>query len=241
MKLPPLVTIDKSLIEKFSEELKNSTINNHKIINYKLKTTSKNDPNGLTLGDYFVEHKAKKIANILQEKYPNKKIWIEMYDNTTKIGTMIKENVSWTAVSHPQTKSFNQTILEKVHIDPEIEFDDVKKDIINKFLTFVGNWFNWDKLPSIIFTSNRNKGMTSGCYDISNEQAHVYCRNRSIADILRSLAHELVHHNQNITGQLKADKIPDVGGKIEDDANSIAGQIVKSFGKQENNSIIYDL
>jgi hypothetical protein len=50
---------------------------------------------------------------------------------------------------------------------------------------------------------------------------------------MRSVCHELVHHKQNQNKEIKPGKdIPDIGGKIEDDANSIAGQLIKKFGYQ---------
>ena len=58
----------------------------------------------------------------------------------------------------------------------------------------------------------------------------MYVKGRLIIDILRSVAHELVHHNQFESGEIKNnDVVKDIGGKIEDDANAIAGQLVKKF------------
>ena len=55
-------------------------------------------------------------------------------------------------------------------------------------------------------------------------------------DILRSLAHELVHHKQKENGDFKNKEvikdIPEVGGHIEDEANAIAGRLIKKYGKQ---------
>ena len=48
---------------------------------------------------------------------------------------------------------------------------------------------------------------------------------------MRSVAHELVHHHQNEEGELKG-KIQNVGGPIEDEANAVAGELLKKYGLQ---------
>ena len=52
-------------------------------------------------------------------------------------------------------------------------------------------------------------------------------------DVMRSVAHELVHHHQNEKGQLKglASEGAD-GSDIENEANAKAGEIIRVFGKQ---------
>jgi hypothetical protein len=55
-----------------------------------------------------------------------------------------------------------------------------------------------------------------------------------LVDILRSIAHELVHHKQKEDGKFKNQSskgIPEVGGMIEDEANAIAGRLIKKYGK----------
>jgi Zn-dependent peptidase ImmA (M78 family) len=50
-----------------------------------------------------------------------------------------------------------------------------------------------------------------------------------MADILRTLAHELVHHMQNLKGdELNGDD----GSEIENEANAQAGVIMRKFGRE---------
>lgn len=65
--------------------------------------------------------------------------------------------------------------------------------------------------------------------DIENSQIKVYTKDRALQDIMRSVAHELVHHHQNEEGELKG-KIQNVGGPIEDEANALAGEFLKKYG-----------
>jgi hypothetical protein len=63
-------------------------------------------------------------------------------------------------------------------------------------------------------------------------------KNRALVDVMRSIAHELVHHKQWEDGRLNGPKPPDIGGEIEDEANAKAGQFIKMFAKQDET--IYD-
>jgi len=65
----------------------------------------------------------------------------------------------------------------------------------------------------------------------------IYGKNRMTVDIMRSLAHELIHHRQWERGLLKTPP-PDIGGPIEDGANAIAGRLIKKFALID--STIYD-
>lgn len=62
-----------------------------------------------------------------------------------------------------------------------------------------------------------------------NSQCVVYSNNRNLADVFRSIAHELVHKKQYDDGKLET-PVQDIGGPIEDEANALAGQIIKKFG-----------
>jgi len=45
----------------------------------------------------------------------------------------------------------------------------------------------------------------TGYYDPNKQHITLYTRNRHPKDILRSFAHELIHHNQYLTGKLFSD------------------------------------
>jgi predicted GNAT family acetyltransferase len=60
----------------------------------------------------------------------------------------------------------------------------------------------------------------------------VYAKDRAIVDICRSIAHELVHHKQNLEGRLvNAVKDGEDGSPIENEANAVAGVIIRKYGK----------
>jgi cytidyltransferase-like protein len=74
-----------------------------------------------------------------------------------------------------------------------------------------------------------------GYFDPNSKKIWVYVKNRNMADILRTLAHELVHRKQEEDGRLDINS-GKTGSPIEDEANALAGVLLRNFGKI-NNSI----
>ena len=71
------------------------------------------------------------------------------------------------------------------------------------------NKFGFKTKPKIRFIANKQNaenvlGMT-GHYDPETQEICIYCYGRHPKDILRSLAHELMHHVQHYEGSLTAD------------------------------------
>ena len=72
---------------------------------------------------------------------------------------------------------------------------------------------------------------TTAYYSMLGELV-VYAKDRAIIDICRSIAHELVHHKQNIEGRLvNTIKDGEDGSPIENEANAVAGVIIRKYGK----------
>ena len=71
----------------------------------------------------------------------------------------------------------------------------------------------------------------------SEQKIMVVVHNRNMVDILRTLAHEMVHHMQNQDDRLDP-KSGEDGSPEENEANSLAGVIMRQFGR--NNPHIYE-
>lgn len=113
------------------------------------------------------------------------------------------------------------------------------KYCVAKFVKFIGEEINLNTPFKITLSSNRDEDLkTYAYYDKQNKIVKVYVKNRGLADVLRSIAHELIHHKQNESDLLNIPH-PDIGGQIEDEANSIAGQLVKKFGYRYPKLAIY--
>ena len=74
-----------------------------------------------------------------------------------------------------------------------------------------------------------------GYFEPTANKIWVYVKNRNMADILRTLAHELVHRRQDELGMI-GEESGETGSTIENEANAMAGVLLRDFGKI-NNSI----
>lgn len=116
-----------------------------------------------------------------------------------------------------------------------------KIEEVRKFIDFVGKKLNFGKeIPKIILSDNEKEAETMhsfGKFTPEIKEVRVVIANRNLADILRTLAHELVHYKQYLDGVLKADS-NDTGSKHENQANALAGVLLREYGKL--NTIIFE-
>ena len=115
-----------------------------------------------------------------------------------------------------------------------------KDTIIEDFILYCKDRLGIEQLPVIQFTNDRNWAVerrSFGQYEPGTKTLEVYTGNRNTADILRTLVHELVHHKQNELGKIKLNS-GQTGSDIENEANSIAGIIMRDYGKR--NDLIYE-
>lgn len=107
-----------------------------------------------------------------------------------------------------------------------------QQQIIKDFIIFVKKELELNTTPSICVQNNRDGIKTTANYNYSGEKKiiRVYGKGRAIVDILRSIAHEMVHHKQWEEGRLSV-KPQDIGGEIEDESNAKAGVFIKKFSK----------
>jgi len=113
------------------------------------------------------------------------------------------------------------------------------KEKMANFVKFVSKELELDETPTIVIKNNRDGLKTTANYDYTKENkvVKVCMKNRALVDVMRSIAHELVHHKQFEQGRLNTPP-PDIGGEIEDEANAKAGQFIKMFAKMDKT--IYD-
>lgn len=109
------------------------------------------------------------------------------------------------------------------------------KALMGKFIDFCNIHLGIERPCTIRLTNDRdgNGITTTAYYDIVNCVICVYIKDRAIMDVMRSVAHELVHHKQNEMGELVgAPEEGADGSPLENEANAKAGEIIRIFGKQ---------
>jgi hypothetical protein len=105
--------------------------------------------------------------------------------------------------------------------------------LFKEFIVFASEILSipMDEIPNIVFQTTRDGLKTTASYQ--KNVIRIYVKDRAVVDVLRSLAHELTHCKQDIEGRLTN---PDLDGKtgspIENEANTMAGIIMRQFGEQ---------
>ena len=121
------------------------------------------------------------------------------------------------------TQYFNEGISES------------KENSINHFVEYATKQLKLSERPKIILLTGReySEAKTSlGGYNPMSKEIYVAIEGRLTADILRTLAHEMVHRKQDELGLVK-DEIKDgaTGSPIENQAHAVAGILMRNYGK----------
>lgn len=103
---------------------------------------------------------------------------------------------------------------------------------ISDFVNFAKKHLAIDDGIRVALAYERTPDLKTTAYYDLNGLVKIYVKNRAIIDVCRSIAHELVHHKQNLEGRLNdIAKDGDDGSPIENEANAIAGVIIRKYGK----------
>lgn len=105
-----------------------------------------------------------------------------------------------------------------------------RKQYLNEIVKFVATQIKLQSLPrkiTIVDDANFVKEQLSfGVYSQATNEIRVYSGIRHIADVCRTLCHELVHHKQRETGIIADGR---AGSLIENEANALAGTLMRKF------------
>jgi hypothetical protein len=100
---------------------------------------------------------------------------------------------------------------------------------LDDFVQFACDHLKLQDTPKIELVQVRDGNMTTANYCPNTKNIKVYAKGRALFDVARSLAHELVHHKQNVNGE---ELNGDTGSDCENQANATAGQIIRLYGKK---------
>jgi cytidyltransferase-like protein len=112
-------------------------------------------------------------------------------------------------------------------------FTPQKAPLMKKFVEYACNRLNITE-PKIVLITSPDYAPTNhsfGLYGNDSQRIKVVVHNRNTADVLRTLAHELVHHQQNLQGRMY-DGAGEDGSPIENEAHAVAGVIMREFGRE---------
>lgn len=123
--------------------------------------------------------------------------------------------------------SIKQLLRERLLTQSDVDVRDV-----TDFVNFSKEFLNITDDIQIALAYERTPDLTTTAYYNLDGLIKIYVKDRAIIDICRSIAHELVHHKQRLEGRIK-DHVADGsdGSPIENEANAIAGIIIRKYGK----------
>jgi Zn-dependent peptidase ImmA (M78 family) len=106
-------------------------------------------------------------------------------------------------------------------------------EMFEKFLPIAMKYIKLESLPTMKFETQigDTQQPTFGRYENGNHVLYVALMNRHPNDILRTIAHELVHYKQDTEHRLEPDS-GTTGSPEENQANAVAGIVMRHFNKQ---------
>jgi peptidoglycan hydrolase-like protein with peptidoglycan-binding domain len=130
-----------------------------------------------------------------------------------------------------------------LHLDGDLPKIEEKKGLVEKFVSHCCKMLGIDNDYDVHIVDDRDAHeiRTTAYYDPNNEIIKVYGKDRALPDVLRSIAHELVHAKQHVKGEFEEHPRQDIGGYLEDDANARAGSLLKGFGLSREDDDVYEV
>jgi hypothetical protein len=118
-----------------------------------------------------------------------------------------------------------------------------RKELLFNFVEYCAKELRLKGDVSILLKGKAKlNGITTGAYNLIDKSICSRYEERAMVDVIRTIAHEMVHQSQDERGDLNGKtNIPDIGGPIEDEANAVAGQLIKKFVKEHDARFIYEL
>jgi hypothetical protein len=199
-----------------------------KIENYKLS-----DEQLLhSIKSYKKEEPKRNAANLLnQEHYVpttgmfNRKLSVQQKIDKLNPARAIEKSKIW-------HKTFSHHNPETGEIE---DVQDSKNESINHFVEYATKRLKLNEKPKIHLVGGGEfaESQTSlGGYDDNTKEIFVSTEGRLTADILRTIAHEMVHRKQDEMGIIK-DRTLDgkTGSDVENKAHAVAGILMREYGK----------
>lgn len=127
--------------------------------------------------------------------------------------------------------------LEMFNISGSFVAEGISKEhfekIVHNFLPFVKKELHIQQLPKIHFVDDPKFAKKISAFgQIKDNRIVIDIQGRQTMDILRTVAHELTHYRQHIKG---VNGSGHAGAPTENEANKLAGTIVRKFGEKHSN------
>lgn len=126
---------------------------------------------------------------------------------------------------------FKQMILE------DIAHEQIVQQHVSDFMNHAKDHLGIKELPKVHLINDRKMAQDNasfGGYYPAEKKITVNIAGRHPVDVLRTLAHELVHYRQDLNGQLEDVAMAgETGSTYENEANSEAGIMMRNYGRSK--------
>lgn len=102
---------------------------------------------------------------------------------------------------------------------------------MDSFIQFASDYLGIKSIPQVSIIDQEPESRSFGGYNPGTRKILVVTKGRHPMDVYRTVAHELVHHKQNEDKKLCANS-GDTGSDIENEANALAGVIMRNWAKE---------
>ena len=121
----------------------------------------------------------------------------------------------------------------KLYVSKNLGYTPEQSKLAGEFTLFCAEHLPIEGKFEVYLVSDRKPHgiATTAAYEVGNNCCRIYAKNRSLADVLRSIAHEMTHMMQDEMGLING-PIRDAGGFHEDQANAKAGELIKLVCKK---------
>jgi hypothetical protein len=130
----------------------------------------------------------------------------------------------------------------KLRVDTGLGLPDGKVAVIGDFVNYCCKDLGIEGGFELHLVADRHhhRIMTTAFCDPDLGIMNIFCKNRALPDVLRSIGHELTHLRQSEKGEIGPHPVRYAGGYLEDDANARSGTMLKIFAKTYGMDKVYD-
>lgn len=150
--------------------------------------------------------------------------WLEAHNKGEKIEAHVCDAPILDLLMHAR-----RYVKLGIGLNEEIEHKDFGP-MLDSFVSFASEKLGLKSLPNIRFKGPHDKFNSFAAYSPGRRDIVVTAANRHPMDVFRSVAHELVHQHQDERGALY-DGAGETGSPIEDEANYLAGRIMRLYAR----------
>lgn len=135
-------------------------------------------------------------------------------------------------IRYPKLNETMKPIIKHLLREGLMSQEDTVVRQVADFVNFAKEFLGIEDDIKIKLAFERTPDLKTTAYYSLDGLVVVYAKDRAIIDVCRSIAHELIHHKQMLEGRLlDAIKDGEDGSPIENEANAVAGVIIRKYGK----------